>query len=75
MATLTIRNLSDETINRIKAAAKARGWSIEQEVRNLIEARYPDRKLITERIRKRRAEHGPGVSADQIDEWINPGRR
>ena len=74
MGTLTIRNLPDETIDRIKAVAKARGWSMEQEIRSLIEARYADRKLAIERIRKRRAEPGYGVSADQIDEWIAQGR-
>ncbi|MDJ0657769.1 MAG: hypothetical protein QNJ40_26655 [Xanthomonadales bacterium] len=48
---------------------------MEQEVRNLVEARYADRRLIIERIRKRRDEHGPGATAEQIDDWISVGRR
>ncbi|MGO0308252.1 FitA-like ribbon-helix-helix domain-containing protein [Endozoicomonas acroporae] len=40
MATLTIRNLPDELIERLKASAKAGNRSMEQEVRELLEARY-----------------------------------
>lgn len=68
MGTVTIRNLDDGTIERIKASAKAKGCSMEQEVRDLLEARYADRKRTIERIRKRR-KGTRGVTSAKIEQW------
>jgi plasmid stability protein len=43
MATLTIRNLRDEVVKRLKEAAKRKGKPMEQEVRELLESRYKSR--------------------------------
>lgn len=41
MAQLLIRNVPDETIDAWKAKAKINGHSLEQELRNLLEANKP----------------------------------
>ncbi|WP_263078321.1 stabilization protein [Endozoicomonas sp. Mp262] len=53
MATLTIRNLPDELVERLKLKASAAGRSMEQEVRELLEASYPEKQDTLDRIRHR----------------------
>jgi antitoxin FitA len=43
MATLTIRNVPDELVNRIKLLAGQKGVSMEQEIRDLLQSRYEQR--------------------------------
>ena len=73
MGTLTIRNLPDDLVGRIKAAAKRNGHSMEQEVREALAARYSSRDAIVERMRER-AERMPPIAAGEIDRWIEVGR-
>ena len=73
MATLTIRNLPDDLVERLKASAKASGHSMEQEVRELLEARYADKRATLEQIRER-WKNLPNVDRDQMDDWRNEGR-
>ncbi|UYM15283.1 FitA-like ribbon-helix-helix domain-containing protein [Endozoicomonas euniceicola] len=44
MATLTIRNLPDELVERLKLKARAANRSMDQEVRELLEASYPKKQ-------------------------------
>jgi plasmid stability protein len=52
MATLTIRNLDDAVVDRLKAQAKANNRSLEAEARTILEGRVPviDRKALLERV-------------------------
>lgn len=73
MATVTIRNLPDEVVARIKRSAEGHGRSMEAEVRDLLNRRYRGREAILERIQER-WENGPRVSVDQVEAWIDEGR-
>jgi plasmid stability protein len=53
MATFTIRHVPEAVVERLKAAAKRHGRSMEQEVRALLELRYTARPEMTARIRER----------------------
>ncbi|MEM6274408.1 MAG: hypothetical protein AAF735_04125 [Myxococcota bacterium] len=73
MATLTIRNVPDEVVDRIKSCAETAGRSMEQEVRTLLEARYASRKAVLSRIRSRWAEW-PRVKRSDVSDWKERGR-
>ena len=73
MATLTIRNLPDELVERLKLKAKAANRSMEQEVRELLEANYPKKRDTIERIRSR-WEGLPETRHEEMDNWRNEGR-
>lgn len=73
MGTLTIRNLPNELIGRIKQSAQHKGVSMEQEVRELLQSRYASRKSILLRIRER-WEDLPDTSSDEIQRWRVEGR-
>ena len=73
MATLTIRNLPDELIERLKASAKAGNRSMEQEVRELLEARYQQKTDLIQAIKNSWKEL-PETSAKDMDAWRQEGR-
>ncbi len=73
MATVTIRKLPEDLVDRIKVAAAANGRSLEQELREALSSRYASRAEILDRAAAR-WEHLPAVTAEQIDEWIETGR-
>lgn len=73
MATITIRNVPDELVDRIKWLAGQKGVSMEQEIRDLLQSRYEQRGAVLERIRKR-WETLPLQSAEPMQDWKNQGR-
>jgi plasmid stability protein len=73
MATLTIRNVSDDLVQRLKNVAQSKGRSIEQEVRKLLQGRYANRSQILARARKR-WEKLPNATPDEIKRWKEEGR-
>lgn len=73
MATLTIRNLPEDTVERLKRVAAVHGHSMEQEVRTLIESRYAPRRAVLSRIRGRWS-CLPKVSAEDVESWIDEER-
>jgi plasmid stability protein len=77
MATLTIRNVPEDLVERIKGAAARNGRSMESEVRELLArqfARSPEsRAQVLERIRQLTAGVRP-PTARQIRRWIETGR-
>jgi len=73
MATITIRNVPDELVNRIKRLAEQKGISMEQEVRDLLQSRYVQRGEVIKRIRQR-WETLPVQEASQLQEWKKQGR-
>ena len=73
MATLTIRNLPDPLVKRIKSLAQAKGYSMEQEVRELLETRYAARMEVINRIQQRWPDL-PETTAEEVENWKNLGR-
>lgn len=73
MATLTIRNVPDDVVERIKTAAAQKGHSIEQEVRELLEARFQAKNEALRRIRERWKDL-PETTPEEIERWIATGR-
>lgn len=73
MATLTVRNLSDDLVERIRRSASRGGRSMEGEVRRLLEERYGSRAEVLSRIEERWRRQ-PTATADEIDAWIAEGR-
>ncbi len=74
MATLTIRNLPKDLVERLKAAAARNKRSMEQEVRELLHQHYLRREDIFDRIRNR-PKNFPSATAREIQKWIETGRR
>lgn len=73
MATITIRNVPDDLVERIKSLAGQKGISMEQEIRDLLQSRYEQRGIVLERIRQR-WKHLPLQSAHQMQDWKEQGR-
>jgi len=69
MATITICNISDELVDRIKRLAEQKGISMEQEVCNLLQKRYGQRDEVLARIRQR-AKALPMESQSQVQIWL-----
>ena len=75
MATLTIRNVRAKTVRSLKSLALRHHRSMEQEVRELIEAQVGDRLSATAQIEKSWATQAKAPTAREIDSWIGVGRR
>jgi len=73
MATLTIRNVPEDVVERIKNAAAHQGRSMEQEVRLVLESRYRSKGDILRRIEERWQEL-PKASPEEVEAWIREGR-
>jgi len=73
MATITVRNISNELLDRIKRLAEQKGISMEQEVRDLLQKRYGQRDEVFARIR-RRAETLPMEVESRVQSWKSEGR-
>ncbi len=73
MAAITIRNISEELVERIKFLAERKGVSMEQEVRDLLQIRYGRRSDVLERI-QRRSENLPFEQESHVQAWKNLGR-
>ncbi len=73
MATVTIRNLPEDLVRRLKSIARSKGHSMEQEVREMLEIRYASRPDVLARIRARWSEV-PKTRPDEIKRWREKGR-
>jgi len=73
MATLTVRNLPDDLVDRLKEAAARHGRSMEQEVRLLLQTRYAARADLLESIR-RQWNDDDAPTPDEVREWRDTGR-
>ena len=73
MATITIRNLPDDLVKRIKSIAKSKGHSMEQELRELLKARYASRSQILNKARQRWS-NLPPVDPEELKKWKKEGR-
>lgn len=74
MANLTIRNLPDDLVQRIKTVAAAKGHSMEQEIRESLEIRYATRLNVISRIRQR-WQALPTSTPDEVEQWRTIGRK
>lgn len=73
-ATLTIRNVPARVVRGLKAMAKRRNQSMEQEVRDILEAHVADRQSVLKQIEASWGDEAKRPTAAEIDAWINTGR-
>lgn len=74
VATLTIRNVPTRVVRSLKALAKRRNTSMEQEVRELLEEYLTERSAVLRQIEESWARQARRPSTEEIDRWINAGR-
>lgn len=74
MPTLTIRNVPAPVVRSLKGLARRRRRSMEQEVRELLEAHVSERRSIIEQIEASWDRQTRRPTADEINEWISAGR-
>ena len=74
-ATLTIRNIPMRIVRGLKSLARRRGQSMEQEVRDLLEAHVAERASVLKQIEASWPKQSKRPSAAKIDAWIATGRR
>ncbi len=74
MATLTVRNLPDEVIQRLKEIAAQNRRSMEQEVRSLLESVSLDRISACRRIEQAWADQSRTTTAEEVERWVELSR-
>ena len=74
MPTLTIRNVRPGVVESLKALSKRNRRSMEQEVRELLEAYVAERRSVLEQIEASWATQSRRPSAKEVDRWIGAGR-
>ncbi len=74
MPTLTIRNVPQRTVKSLKALARRNGHSMEQEVRELLDACVTERLAVLEQIQAGWAKQSRRPSANEVDRWITAQR-
>jgi plasmid stability protein len=75
MATLTIRNVPARIVRGLKTLAKRRNTSMEQEVRELLEEYVAERSSVLKQIEATWERQPRRPSAQEIEDWINAGRK
>ena len=73
MATITVRELPEDLVARVKESARRKGHSMEHEIRELLASRYPTKAALFEDIRESWKTMPPS-SKEEIDSWIESGR-
>ena len=74
MPTLTIRNVPHRVVRSLKALARRRRRSMEQEVRELLEAHVAERRSVLEQIEAGWVRQSRRPTGAEIDAWIGAGR-
>lgn len=74
MPTLTIRNVPPKVVRSLKALAKRRRHSMEQEVREMLEVYVSERSSVLEQIKGSWSHQTRRPSAEEVDSWITAGR-
>jgi plasmid stability protein len=75
VATLTIRNVPMRVVRNLKAIAKRRHRSMEQEVRDLLEEYVGERSSVVRQIEGSWETQARRPSAAEVERWISEGRR
>lgn len=73
MANITIRNVPEELVDRLKETARRNNRSMEQELRVLLHERFGARPAVMARIRERWSTR-PAPQRDQVDAWLAEAR-
>ena len=73
MATITIRKLAPEVVERLKARAALQGHSMEQEARDLLTYRLAPRETVLHEAQALWSQLEP-PTADEVSEWILAAR-
>jgi len=74
MPTLTIRSVPATVVRSLKALARRRRHSMEQEVRELIEVYVSERISVLDQIEAAWSHQARRPTADEVDSWIAAGR-
>jgi plasmid stability protein len=74
MPTITIRNVPSRVVRSLKSVARRRRRSMEQEVRELLEAHVAERRSVVEQIEAGWARQARRPTAAEVDAWIDTGR-
>jgi plasmid stability protein len=74
MPTLTIRNVPDQLVKSLKALARSRRHSMEQELRELLEAHLAERRSVLAQIEAGWTRQTRRPTAKEVDAWIGFGR-
>jgi len=74
MPTLTIRNVPTKVVQSLKALARRRDHSMEQEVREILESHLEERQSLLEQIEAGWARQARRPTAREIDSWMGVGR-
>lgn len=74
MPTLTIRNVPPAVVRSLKALARRRRRSMEQEVRELLETHVSERLSVLGQIEASWTRQARRPTAAEIDDWIAAGR-
>ena len=73
MPTLTIRNVPEDVVARLKKVAANNGRSMEQEIRELLKTRYPSKEAAIASMRES-WKTMPPTSQEQADKWLEDTR-
>ena len=73
-ATLTIRNVPARVVRGLKALARRRNQSMEQEVRDILEDYVAERTFVLKQIEASWAGQDRRPTAEEIDAWIAVAR-
>ena len=74
MPTLTIRNVPPAVVRSLKSLARWRRHSMEQEVRELLEAYVSERRSVLNQIEASWSRQARRPTASEVDAWIAHGR-
>jgi len=75
MPTLTIRNVPAKLVRSLKALAQRNHRSMEQEVREMLERHVGDRLSAVAQIERAWAAQKRVPTPEEIETWIDEGRR
>lgn len=74
MPTITIRNVPATVVRSLKALARRRRRSMEQEARELIEVYVSERRSVINQIEAGWSRQTRRPTAGEVDAWIAAGR-
>jgi plasmid stability protein len=74
MPTLTIRNVPTTVVRSLKALARRRRRSMEQEVRELLEVYVSERRSVLDQIEAAWSRQTRRPTPSEVDAWIVAGR-
>lgn len=74
MPTITVRNVPARVVQSLKALARRRNRSMEQEVRELLEGYVAERRAVLDQIEAGWQAQARRPTAAEIDTWMAVGR-